>query len=155
MRQNMNMALSFISVLTVLAATFVGAQEISQCVLNCIGQAASANGCDLYVLPLLHTFPPRRCARLRLDDVLSSHGLRPCRTNTECLCTNTKLQQAATSCLQQSCTAQDLQNAESLLDSECASGYQAISPFPGLCSLPCFYLSPRAESRRGSSSHPG
>ena len=42
------------------------------------------------------------------------------RTDTQCLCTNQGLQQAAISCLQQSCTAQDLQNAESLVNTECA-----------------------------------
>ena len=55
------------------------------------------------------------------------------RTDTQCLCTNQGLQQAAISCLQQSCTAQDLQNAESLVNSECAGeclSIFAVVPVP-------------------------
>ncbi|PIL26750.1 hypothetical protein GSI_11164 [Ganoderma sinense ZZ0214-1] len=96
------MKFSLIPAVAFLAASFAGvhAQNVSQCVLNCISQAATSNGCDL--------------------------------TNTQCLCTNSKLQQAALTCLQQSCTAQDLQNAESLVQTECSS-YTSIS-FPPLSS---------------------
>ncbi|KAI1787777.1 hypothetical protein LXA43DRAFT_1097957 [Ganoderma leucocontextum] len=84
------MKFSLIPTLAFVAATFAGVhtQNVSQCVLNCIGQAAASNSCDL--------------------------------TNTQCLCTNSKLQQDALSCLEQSCTTQDLQNAESLVQTECA-----------------------------------
>ncbi|KAM5545276.1 hypothetical protein V8D89_001387 [Ganoderma adspersum] len=60
------------------------------------------------------------------------HAQNISQTNTQCLCTNAALQQAALTCLQQSCTAQDLQNAESLVQSECA-GESAQSHYISLC----------------------
>ncbi|KAM5545288.1 hypothetical protein V8D89_001399, partial [Ganoderma adspersum] len=93
------MEFSLIVALPFLAATFVGvhAQNISQCILICINQSATANGyeCDP--------------------------------TNTQCLCTNANFQEAVSSCLQNSCTAQAAQDGLSLLQSECAGGYQSLS----------------------------
>nr|VWO96524.1 GPI-anchored CFEM domain protein B [Ganoderma boninense] len=103
------MKFSLVPALAFFVATFAGvhAQNISQCVLTCISQAAAANGCDV--------------------------------TSTQCLCTNSKLQQDALSCLEQSCTAQDLQNAESLVQTECSGEFLSVSV--------CLYLSPPARTR--------
>ena len=44
------MKFSLVPTLAFLVATFAGvhAQNVSQCVLDCIGQAATANSCDLH-----------------------------------------------------------------------------------------------------------
>nr|VWP00027.1 FAD-binding monooxygenase BOA2 (EC (Botcinic acid biosynthesis cluster A protein 2) [Ganoderma boninense] len=63
-------------------------------------------------------------------------------TSTQCLCTNSKLQQAALSCLEQSCTAQDLQNAESLVQTECSGESRFAFASHLLCLRPCSRLHP-------------
>ncbi|PBK67571.1 hypothetical protein ARMSODRAFT_959181 [Armillaria solidipes] len=44
------------------------------------------------------------------------------RTDLTCICTNTAFQDAAASCLQSTCTAEEQQAAAALQQSECAAG---------------------------------
>ncbi|KAI8978357.1 hypothetical protein BD414DRAFT_516970 [Trametes punicea] len=70
---------------------------ISPCIITCITQAGQANGC--------------------------SGGI----ADLSCLCTNTAFQQAALSCLQSSCSAQDVQTAQQLEQAECGAGTSATA----------------------------
>ncbi|KAI0324807.1 hypothetical protein GY45DRAFT_1262141 [Cubamyces sp. BRFM 1775] len=70
--------------------------NLDTCILTCISQAASANGCS------------------SVQDI-------------NCLCTNTKFQTDAASCLQSNCTAADVQTALGLQQAECAARTYYIS----------------------------
>ncbi|KAI0712840.1 hypothetical protein C8T65DRAFT_574463 [Cerioporus squamosus] len=69
---------------------------ISPCILTCLTQAASTNGCQ---------------------------GI----TDLTCLCTNTQFQSDARSCLESSCSADEVSTAEALQSQECGAGDSATS----------------------------
>ncbi|KAI0762955.1 hypothetical protein C8Q74DRAFT_189878 [Fomes fomentarius] len=100
--------MKFATALTFAAVAFAGVQAqsqsssgavptgITQCILGCISQASSANGCS---------------------------GI----TDVTCLCTNQQFQQTATSCLESSCSQQEIQAAQQLQQQQCAAGHDQRS----------------------------
>lgn len=101
----------FSKALFVLAAFALGVNAqyngISSCILGCVQPAATQNGCSgPYAFPTLLKY---------LALIFFSRGDLPC------VCNNQQFQASANACLQQSCSASDIQSASLLQQQNCGT----------------------------------